>query len=497
MNPQEREKVKQREIFRTFAYLGDANSFREGALRIQQNDPGREVSVDALELNAYLIECDFPAVEGKIQAINAKYAKDDRRKFVSKFSEICLAHNQFAKGQILAAIETSYSYVNDNEIMSDIDPVDVMAMYRLLAQALWVSGRYSEIGEIQLLAKSFYAEKDSLHATYVMNCIDAIYECSRGEIYKALEIAERNISIANQNLFKGIYGPIDMKIVAAECYFQLNLRKYAENFLSESIQWASSMGHQSWKIFARIFDIDFRTFSKNFKEGLTILRETRGDILLLHYRNDLGTLADRAEFRLRKTLGDFDRASSLLLRLEKTDLWSIFELRLASAQGEDISELLAILPEITPKVTLEKRILSAVQFLDKRKICLEYLQQALSISEETGMRAIFFSHEELARRVIEGVNLKHTLFFETLVSELTYYISAEKTLNSGQAYEPLTQRELQVLRSMATGDKIQDIAFSLHLSVNTVKTHSRHIYRKLGASGKSEAVRIARENLLI
>lgn len=37
----------------------------------------------------------------------------------------------------------------------------------------------------------------------------------------------------------------------------------------------------------------------------------------------------------------------------------------------------------------------------------------------------------------------------------------------------------------------------MHLSVNTVKTHTRHIYRKLTASRRREAVRKAREARLL
>ncbi len=63
--------------------------------------------------------------------------------------------------------------------------------------------------------------------------------------------------------------------------------------------------------------------------------------------------------------------------------------------------------------------------------------------------------------------------------------------------EPLTQRELTILRFLATSMSTVEIADELCLSVNTVKTHLAAIYRKLPASRRRDAVLRARELELI
>jgi LuxR family maltose regulon positive regulatory protein len=63
--------------------------------------------------------------------------------------------------------------------------------------------------------------------------------------------------------------------------------------------------------------------------------------------------------------------------------------------------------------------------------------------------------------------------------------------------DPLTQRELTVLRFLATSMSITEIADELCLSVNTVKTHLAAIYRKLPASRRRDAVLRARQLELI
>jgi LuxR family maltose regulon positive regulatory protein len=63
--------------------------------------------------------------------------------------------------------------------------------------------------------------------------------------------------------------------------------------------------------------------------------------------------------------------------------------------------------------------------------------------------------------------------------------------------EPLTARELDVLRLLQGDLSLHEIAAELYLSFNTVKTHARAVYRKLGAHSRAEAVLIARKQSLI
>ena len=62
-----------------------------------------------------------------------------------------------------------------------------------------------------------------------------------------------------------------------------------------------------------------------------------------------------------------------------------------------------------------------------------------------------------------------------------------------RSYWDLTERELEVLAYMRSMMTAAEMAEALFVSVNTVKTHQRSIYRKLGASGRREALTIAVE----
>jgi LuxR family transcriptional regulator, maltose regulon positive regulatory protein len=76
---------------------------------------------------------------------------------------------------------------------------------------------------------------------------------------------------------------------------------------------------------------------------------------------------------------------------------------------------------------------------------------------------------------------------------------AERELAAGRRRRPvgagdeLSERELEVLRVLAGSMSLREIADSLFVSQNTIKTHTRAIYRKLDASSRAEAVERARE----
>ena len=79
---------------------------------------------------------------------------------------------------------------------------------------------------------------------------------------------------------------------------------------------------------------------------------------------------------------------------------------------------------------------------------------------------------------------------------------ALQTLNdphaTGRALRPrtadaaLTRCETRVLDYLPSNLSAREIACELYLSVNTIKTHQRHLYQKLGACSRSQAVERAR-----
>ena len=69
---------------------------------------------------------------------------------------------------------------------------------------------------------------------------------------------------------------------------------------------------------------------------------------------------------------------------------------------------------------------------------------------------------------------------------------ADPSAADERCHAALTHGETRVLHYLPTNLSAREIADDLYLSVNTVKTHQRHLYQKLGARSRSQAVRQAR-----
>jgi len=87
---------------------------------------------------------------------------------------------------------------------------------------------------------------------------------------------------------------------------------------------------------------------------------------------------------------------------------------------------------------------------------------------------------------------------ETVVPpELAGGLVSEIRMRAAHDAPALTERELEILRLIAAGKSLPSIAEELVLGVTTVKTHTQHIYDKLGVSDRAAAVAEAMRRRLI
>jgi DNA-binding NarL/FixJ family response regulator len=61
----------------------------------------------------------------------------------------------------------------------------------------------------------------------------------------------------------------------------------------------------------------------------------------------------------------------------------------------------------------------------------------------------------------------------------------------------LTERELEILEILPTGDTVAEMAQNLFVTESTIKTHLASIYRKLGATNRVQAINSARKKGLL
>jgi LuxR family transcriptional regulator, maltose regulon positive regulatory protein len=111
------------------------------------------------------------------------------------------------------------------------------------------------------------------------------------------------------------------------------------------------------------------------------------------------------------------------------------------------------------------------------------LERALDLAEPDGMLLAFplFPALGLLERHARG-RTAHASLLAEIRGLLAARTPAAPAAGPQPPLEPLSDSEIRVLRCLPTNLSISDIADELYVSPNTVKTHMRHLYGKLGTN---------------
>ncbi|HEY5730947.1 MAG TPA: LuxR C-terminal-related transcriptional regulator [Anaerolineales bacterium] len=143
--------------------------------------------------------------------------------------------------------------------------------------------------------------------------------------------------------------------------------------------------------------------------------------------------------------------------------------------------------------------------LGDTQTALDSLSHALTLGEPRGFVRIFVDEGLPMAELLRFAVLQNIApnFASTLLAAFPKYIldaapiDKEPAVNPQIMVEPLSEREIDVLRLIAEGCKYQEIAERLVVSINTVRHHTRNVYSKLDANNRTQAIGRAKElNLL-
>lgn len=217
--------------------------------------------------------------------------------------------------------------------------------------------------------------------------------------------------------------------------------------------------------------------------------------------------------RLALEVGDLQAANRILATpgmQEQTEA-RIFQARLSLAQGkprEALLQLERLLPAVQDRrQVIEIQVLLALAHAANQEGhgARQWLQQALSQARAEGFVRLFLSEGEplvrLLRQLVPTIQEKELrAYAQSILRAFAQPAEADGSdlaSSSGLLVEPLSVQEQRVLRLLAAGRSNREIAQELVVSVNTVKDHAKHLYRKLGVSNRLQAGAAARQLKLI
>jgi LuxR family maltose regulon positive regulatory protein len=196
--------------------------------------------------------------------------------------------------------------------------------------------------------------------------------------------------------------------------------------------------------------------------------------------------------------GDLARAADLA---EKHQL-PLSQARVHLAQGET-STALEILEPVRQQAEakglvdewLKVMVLQAIVLRahGEKDHAMQVLGEALPLAEPGGFIRIFLD-EGPPMAALLNETAQHSTASNYVRQILGAFGGAEVKKTIAQPLiEPLTERELEVLRLLGTYLKGPEIAGELMVSLNTMRTHTKNIYNKLGVNNRQAAVRRAQE----
>lgn len=218
------------------------------------------------------------------------------------------------------------------------------------------------------------------------------------------------------------------------------------------------------------------------------------------------TMIAALELPIRAWLGETERVARAFARLgepERHDAQmrvALAWVRIVQSDAEAAIEALApVLNGSVPVVNeawdgLHAFLLEAIarESLGDAAAAHRALECALDLAEPDGMLWPFLLHP--VTELLERHRRSRTAHAALAAEILALRTAARTALRGPGAHlrEPLTESEVRVLRYLPTNLALREIAAELGVSPNTVKTHVRHLYAKLGVNGRSAAVERAR-----
>lgn len=482
---------------RELAFQMRSDDLRQYGQDVLRRDPSRVAPAEVLDLMAYLIACDFIGAEAKINTIKYKFKGTKDEIYINEATSLAKAHIDFAFGRFKEMEISANSFLTNHRTIPDLEEGEFLDVLRLKAQKEMILDEWDSLRNTYAEMVDYKVTAQATNLLYLIDSVQAMLLLAEGDYFKAAEIAKRNIEIAKQNGYGGLMAPLDSMFVLAGALFAVARTKESLALYMEIKELAKNLNMWPWYFIADGFIARDKAYQRDMSGALAVVREERNLLSEFNFNHELNFIPDINELYVRFLISDWERVEVLVNRVPNLVFVQQIASFLLEQDGKDMFGYIDKLPESTPRQKVYKLLALADYYKDKESIAVDYMYQTLQIVEEFGSVELILRQHELVDIVLKAVAKKPTVFLEEIATRLTERIKSRNQINSEGLPIPLTSRELEVVKHLATGLPISAIGNNLHVSMNTMKTHLRNIYRKLEVDGRDSAVEKAKELFLI
>lgn len=456
-----------------------------------------EIMNKAIQIVGYLVNLEFSTAEALAAELDFMASQSSDLEFITQITAMVISHIYFARGDFERATRMIDKALGHDYNIAGIENVDKIALLRLRADIAYLHDDVETISAALHDARNLQNDVNASISAFHIGCITSMDLWSQGRFFEAAEFASIAINQANKNNYSGIAAPFDALLVITRCQLELSqLTKSVEiaNLASQKAEMA-----QIWPWYFMYIGTSSRIHitQGHIHQIADLIVEQRSKLKLLPIPNQLSWIIDMTEVFLRFVLSDWKRAEELLKRMPKIEMVRQIDMNVQfEADPKRVHELVANMPEKTPREKINKFLYLATINIDKENTALKYLREALDLGAEVGFHEYFVRQNRLYSHMVKAAAAKPTIFIESVVREMSTR-NQKSLMDSGPLDEKLTNREVEILKHLTTGNPVNVIGKQLHISQNTMKTHLRNIYRKLQVDNRHSAVEKAQKLLLI
>ena len=477
---------------------GQGQEFIEYAKSSLDDSQSSVFMAKGFEAIGNLIDLNFTKCMSLLGELEENTRDNEIKVWVDQISNLCRAYINFHNGNYQASLKHAEIALASPIKSGTLDPMDKGRLLRLVACISLIT---SDVKRIEQCAQDILLinNPDNLRVLdHAKSAIKSMQLLSHGEYKQAYELAKTTIALEEASGRVGIASPFDCKFVLIRCLYEFSM---VDEALNEIVKLGKEAKENNLNFVTYLCEVgEIRILSRNpnsqekISDKISVLRN---GLLLSPELKAMAWLVDLAELFAKNHPKDLGRINTIVERNpEIVYLQQLGKSVLSSHKQEDANEIKK-LPESTPYEVIRKNLHLSKMKSEGVKKQRGYLKVALTKGEEVGALEIFLRQDNATlEAIINSSAISKSIWMESL-SRLAIERIKDRNRSVKMSGEQLTAREIEILKYLVSENSISVIGQSLHVSKNTMKTHLRNIYRKLGVNGRFEAARKAKENFII
>jgi ATP/maltotriose-dependent transcriptional regulator MalT len=482
---------------RIYAITGRGNELLRWAKYAGDESVQGQIQRQTVEISGHLANLSFEKADAVKASMRLLSQGTPLEGFINRYAALIDVAINFSLGQFNdfeAIAETAFS---DDAFAGDVDFTDALFVLRRLAGYYFVTDNVEKLEEVDARAKELLARKFSSLGHVHQLAVRALCAYQQSYYQDAFESSRMALSLSNDLGMASFQGPLDIKYILARCHYEFTDLDKSYTIFNDVIE--SSAKNQQWVWYcASVSYVSVTLAQRGDGTGSTqMLRDARERVSLIHSKNQLHSILDRADLVMQLITGDLEKMKLLIQTSLPGRTTELIKLHILRAEGKEWNPSNgAELPERTPRQRIYKFLSQTVHAYETdQELAITYLTQALKVGAEVGAKAVFIRQTELYP-LFHEVALRTPTFYNEEISRKVAIRMQEMDSTKG-AQPMLTKREIEIVKHLDSGKPITAIGASLHISHNTMKTHLKNVYRKLGADGRDQAVEKAKSLGLI